>query len=716
MKHFKRHITDQQICILTFDREGSSANIFDPETFAELNEQLDFIEQDKSLKGVVFESAKPTIFIAGADLKGFAKADFDEARLRELIRQGQSTFNRVAKLPIPTAAAIHGICVGGGFELTLACDYRIASNHKSTKIGLPEVQIGILPAWGGSTRLPRLIGLMKALEVILTGRQYPGAVARKRGFVDEVTFPETLRKVALQWVSKGKRYRTQKSPLLWDNWALARMVIESKSRHQVDTKTHGNYPAPLKALEVAVQGLGRSFEASLQLEEDAFVKLATTPIAKNLVNIFFLQERSKKLQPPAELFPDLKSESIEPKKNVQDETLMVIGAGVMGAGIAQWVSSKGSRVILKDVNPEMLARGMASIAKIYRDGVKRRTFTPIAARAGQDRIIPVFTNVPLHEVTFVIEAATEKLEMKKAIFSKLEDEVPENAVLATNTSALSIDELANSLKNPSRLVGMHFFNPVHRMQLVEVIYGSHTSGKAVEATLDFVKKIGKLPVLVKDSPGFLVNRILLPYLAEAIRLFQEGLDPMWIDHLMLQFGMPMGPLRLMDEVGFDTGQHVAKDLEARLPSAVPMNDVLVRFMERGWFGKKSGRGFYVYNSGSKGKETINPSLSQFQVAQKIQQPDLSKADLARDRMVLLMINEAARVLEEKVATHPEDVDFGMIMGTGWAPFRGGPLRYADQLGIKMVVERLTELESKVAPYFKPAHLLKEKAARNETFY
>ncbi len=390
--------------------------------------------------------------------------------------------------------------------------------------------------------------------------------------------------------------------------------------------------------------------------------------------------------------------------------VLVIGAGLMGAGIAQWLSSRGIRVLLKDVGPAPLGKGMQAIAKIYREAVKRHLFSETEARNGYDRILPFFEEIPLRDVEVVIEAAVENLELKQAIFADLESRVSPGTLLASNTSALSIDAIASSLEHPERVVGIHFFNPVHRMQLVELVRGTKTDAASLHTALKFVKGIGKLPVLVKDSPGFLVNRILLPYMVEAVRLFTEGHRVETIDRVMLDFGMPMGPLRLTDEVGLDVSEHVAKDLEQRVKHLAPLNDLLSKMVQKGWLGRKSALGFYKYGPGDDRK--VNPQLGSFQRAEPT---TVNEGDL-RDRLVLLMVNEAARTLEEKVVDAPEDVDFGMIMGTGWAPFRGGPLRFADHLGLQTVLSRLNNLRDRVGSYFEPSSLLIDKATRGEGFY
>ena len=697
-----REITDSGICILTFDRPDSTANILDQQTLDELNKHLEFLEQEKSLNGCVIHSAKPKIFIAGVDLNAFASELSDDAVL-ELIDSGQKTFSRLSQLHITTVAAIHGACLGGGLELALACDYRVASFDKVTKIGLPEVQLGILPAWGGSTRLPRLIGFVKALNVILSGKIYAAKHALKLGIVDTVTYPEYLLNRASEKTRDSKR---MDSPYFFANALLVATLIARKVRKDIIKKTKGNYPAPLKALKVIKQSLRGTVDNSLKREKQALLELAKTEASRNLVNIFFLQERSKKLKVNG---PDLNASQKSSRKITK---AAVVGAGVMGSGIAQWLSARNIKVLLKDISKEQLAHGMKLAHRLCKDGIKRKVFTKVDAQKAMDRIRPVTTDVPLHNIDMVIEAVVEKMDLEKKIFHQLEELAGPNTILATNTSALSISEIASELKRPENVIGIHFFNPVHRMKLVEIIKGENTSNETLDRTLGFVKGIGKLPVIVSDSPGFLVNRILMPYLLEAVRLFEEGYSVRLIDDAMLQFGMPMGPLRLIDEVGLDVAQHVALDLNERLKSPIQLTDILKKMLQLDWTGKKAGRGFYYYRKGSHANNE-NPDLAKFQETRPSSPVD---RDMLQDRMLLLMINEAARCLEENVVEAPEDVDFGMIMGTGWAPAHGGPLRYADTITLPLVAKKMERLQRTVSDHYQPCDLLIDRVNKGHPFY
>ena len=451
-----REVRVDGICVLTFDRRDSVANIFDDLTFTELNAHLDYLESPaaRNVQGVIFISAKGKIFIAGADLHGFTSGAMTDERLGGIIDRGHQTFHRIACLAVPTVAAIQGVCVGGGLELTLACDWRVACNDSATKLGLPEVQIGILPAWGGSVRLPRLIGLPKALEIILTGKQLAGVPARKVGLVDEIAYPEGMLSTAEKCIRRGKR-PALKTPLA--NRVPARGIVAALARKNALAKTRGNYPAAPRAIEVATAALGVSESAALRLEREAFVALAKTDAARNLMGIFFLQERAKKIKLPADLPGAATLGKPAPVKKAA-----VVGAGLMGAGIAQWSAARGLRVLLKDINPAALSKGIQSISKIFADATKRRVFTPADAQAAFDRVVPVAADVPLRDMDLVVEAAVEKLDLKKKIFASLESQVSTGTVLATNTSALSIDAIADGLKAPASVVRIHFYHPVHR--------------------------------------------------------------------------------------------------------------------------------------------------------------------------------------------------------------------------------------------------------------
>jgi 3-hydroxyacyl-CoA dehydrogenase/enoyl-CoA hydratase/3-hydroxybutyryl-CoA epimerase len=695
----RRAIRNDDICVLTFDRPGSSANIFDRATLVDLREHLLAIASQSRLNGLILTSAKPSIFIAGADLKSMSEASSDG--IRELIELGQSVMNCLADLSIPTVAAIHGAAVGGGYEVSLACDYRIASTDRATKIGLPEIQLGLLPGWGGCTRLPRLIGLPKALDIILAGKTVAAKRALNYGMVDAIVPPEYLIEQASKILRRGKR--AQRSFRLANNAPVA-SILRKRLTSRLLRKTRGHYPAVLKALDVVTHGISKTVSESLALEREGIVELTKTDTCRNLIQLFFLQERAKKLSAG--------SAGVPPADSKITRTA-VIGAGVMGAGIAQWLTAKNLKVILRDINTEQVARGLAAISKLYHDGAKRRIFTPLEARQGMDRVFPAPEPVPLKPVELVIEAAVERLDLKKKIFLDLDTRTDKQTILATNTSALPISELAAATRHPERVVGLHFFNPVHRMRLVEVVAARQTSPEVLQRAVKFVQQIGKLPVLVKDSPGFVVNRILMPYLIEAGNLFEAGVPIRDLDEAMLDFGMPMGPMRLLDEVGIDVALHVAETVVAHFPDRTVIPEILQHMVKSRQLGRKAGRGFYIHHRGKEPRP--NRSLAIAHPASRIPSTPTDSKTL-QDRMVLLMVNEAARCVEEGVVSGPEDVDFAMVMGTGFAPFHGGPLRYVQTIGTKPAVERMETLVRAGATHFEPCQLLRNLAASGRGFY
>jgi 3-hydroxyacyl-CoA dehydrogenase/enoyl-CoA hydratase/3-hydroxybutyryl-CoA epimerase len=677
----RREIGDDGICILTFDRPESGANIFDAVTMQSLREQVDAIEKDASIKGVIVTSAKKSIFIAGADLKTLLK-QARTGEMRAFISEGQKVFNRLAALKVPTVAAIHGACAGGGYEITLACDYRVASDDPATKIGLPETTLGLVPAWGGATRLPRLIGANAAAEVILKGKLYGAAEALKIGLVDEVVPKEQLLEAARKRLQIGKRKMEGGAPATPGSQELA------------PPKASGN-AAPGRAYEIIKRSADSSIEESLAMEVDAISELGATDATQNLIRNFFLADKYRK-----------GSSKTPPEKILH---AAVIGAGVMGSGIAQWLSSRGVSVILRDVDSAAIDRGLANIEKTYADAVKRGLMNETKAKEGRARIVASTQPGPLRDVQIVIEAASEKLEIKKKIFADLAANTPDATILATNTSALPIEELATSTGTPARVVGLHFFNPVSRMKLIEVVAGRQTSEEIRERALAFARQIGKLPVLVQDSPGFLVNRVLFPYLLDAAEMFENGVNAEEIDGALLEWGMPMGPLRLIDEIGVDITVDIASTLEKAFGARDRAPEILQKMYAAKMLGRKSGSGFYKYEGK---QQTPNDALREWR------QESGEKFGLENitNRLVYLMVNEAARCLEEKVVASPEDADYGMVLGTGFPIFRGGPLRYAESLGLNKVVTDMDGIHSRAGEKFAPCDLLRKHAQDGTTFY
>ena len=691
----RREIGDDKICVLTFDRPESGANIFDGATLDELGEHIDFIKNDSSLCGVIITSAKKSIFVAGADLKTLLQ-EAQSGDMRAFIAKGQGIFNRLADLKIPTVAAIHGASAGGGYEVTLACDHRIASDDPSTRIGLPETTLGLIPAWGGCTRLPRLIGSEKAADVILKGKLYSAQEALKLGLVDEIAPRDQLIDAARKKLAEGKRKPSSAAEK------------EISAPHAV-----GN-PAPARALEIINRTFSISPDESLRMELDAIVDLGWTESTQNLIRNFFLAEKYKK------------GTSRAPGEKVVHAA--VIGAGVMGSGIAQWLSSRGVTVILRDIAREQIDHGLANIEKIYAEAVKRGLMTEAKAKEGRARICGSTAPMELRDVQFVIEAASEKIDVKKEIFRALAMEAGPKTIVATNTSALPVSALADVTVSPDHVIGMHFFNPVSRMKLVELVVAKETSEETRDRSLAFVRQIGKLPVIVRDNPGFLVNRVLFPYLLDAAELFEAGLDAERMDNALVKWGMRMGPLRLIDEIGVDICVDIGNTLEKAYGRRDHVSAVLLWLRDGRMLGRKTGAGFYKYEGKT---QSTNESLARWRSGLHGEPegaegpnipPDwhrdprlqLNEEDLAR-RLVLLMVNEAARCVEEKVVDSSEDADYGMILGTGFAPFRGGPLRYAEHLGLSEVVEELERL-GRTEEKFLPCEILKKHACDGTKFY
>ena len=702
--HVRLDIHSDNVAHVIFDRQGSSANIFDADAMRDLATHVEAIRSNTSITGVVFESAKNSIFIAGADVTAFIDNGDSAEALEQLVADGQAVFTMIEALSVPTLAAIHGACLGGGLEMAIACDYRIASPDSATKIGLPETSLGIVPGWGGCARLPKLIGLPNALMMILQGKRVVAAQARKYGLVDQVVPKFHFHRWSRILLAKGKPTR----PSHWKtNNPLMARVIASKARSALTAKTRGHYPAPFRALDIVIRGLRLPLERTLELERKTLVELIRGEISNNLVRIFFMQERAKHLSLKDVSF--VESTGAEELSPIND--VAVIGAGTMGAGIAQRCAARNHNVILKDLSTDALAKGLAAIGKVFAGAAKRRSITKTDAERGMDRVHATHENIPLQNIDMVIEAATENMDTKKKIFAGLEAATNDHAILATNTSALSISDLAASTSRPEAVVGVHFFNPVHLMQLVEIVVGAETSPETVGRTIRFVQQLGKMPVVTRDTPGFAVNRILMPYLTEAGHLADAGATVRNIDEAMLDFGMPMGPLRLIDEVGIDVANHVAQFFGASFGERLPAPDSLGKMVTQNLLGRKTSRGFYTYPS--KGDPAVNSMIASFTTSADAK--DLSR-DVLQERMVLMMLNEAARCMEEEVVSSPEDIDFAMIMGTGFAPFRGGPLRYTDALGATHVVERLEHYAQTHGIRFEPCDALKTMAATNDSWY
>ena len=663
------------IAWVVFDDPDAKVNVLGPESVAQLDKILDGLTKQKP-KAVVFISAKPGIFIAGADIKELARIR-DAGHGTDLSKAGHRIFAKIERLGVPTVAAIDGACLGGGCELALACRFRVATDNPKTQIGLPETQLGIIPGWGGSQRLPRLIGLRAALDIICAGKSVSADKARRIGLVDAAVPSVVLRSTATRF-ALGLQRVSRKRVVLQNIWPVRPIICRAARKHVV-ALTKGHYPAPEQAIDAIEQGLAGSLDDGFEKEAKIFGAVSVTPECRNLIRVFFLREKYSKLT--------FNTESVERAGPISTRAMTapvrkvgVLGAGVMGAGIAQWCSARGLTVRLKDIKPEFVAAGVKRIADTYREGVKRRKMSELDAQHGLGRVHPTTDYTGFGDCDLMIEAVLEKMEVKRQAFGELTEQLRSDCMVASNTSAIPIDELAEASGRPKRFVGIHFFNPVHKMPLVEIVYGTKTAPEVIAAAVDFAKQLKKIPVIVKGTPGFLVNRLLMPYLNQAGVLLGEGVSIESIDDAMLDFGMPMGPLRLIDEVGIDVAYDVAHELAEAFKGRMTVAPILRLVHEEGLKGRKGGAGFYIYKKGK--EERVNrrvvKALKQGAQPSRV---DPRPPEEIQKRLLGVMIQEAKLCLSEGVVAAEDDIDVGMIFGTGFPPFRGGLVKYARDAGL-----------------------------------
>ncbi len=718
---FRLSVEPDGLALLVFDTPGEKVNKFSTAVMREFERVIDGLAARTDVRALLLLSAKPGIFIAGADVNEIAKADQNADP--EMIRGGHRTFNKLANLPYPTVAAISGACVGGGCETALSMDWRLASDSPKTQIGLPEVKLGILPAWGGTTRLPRMIGLANAIDVILGGKVLDAKRAKKIGLVDEVV-PEAILEEWAKSFARGK-FGSRKRSNAGAGGAPARVrepkltekllegpgkgLVFSKARQAVLKETKGHYPAPLTALGVVEKGFGEDFTKALELEVEGVGSLIGTPVMRSLMGLFFRMEEVKKETGVEAL--GAPGAGVKPRKIVR---VGVLGAGVMGGGIAQLAADKGYPTRMKDIKADALALGFAQAARIWKEQLKKRRMT----RADFARKM-AFLSGSLEYAGFegcdiTIEAVLEKMTVKQAVLADWERVAPANAIFASNTSTLPITEIASKAAHPERVVGMHFFNPVNKMPLVEVIYGAKTDPEVTATIFDLAKKLGKTPVVVKDSPGFLVNRILSPYIGESVRLLVEGNSMESVDKAMRTFGMPVGPIELLDDVGIDVAAKAGGTMAAAFPERMPADPALEKLVEAGRLGRKAKKGFYFYERERRGGPDPN-AYRDLGLSTPSKNLNLSSS-VIQERLVLPMINEAAFCLSEGIVASPAKLDLAMIFGTGFPPFRGGLCAYADSLGARAVVEGLEKLARVKGERFSPAPRLVDMARQGKRFF
>ncbi len=701
------------VAVVEFDLVGEKVNKFSTPVMTRLKEVLEDLKKS-SYKAVIFKSNKPKIFIAGADIEEI-KSMTTKEQFEAAVKGGQEIMNMVEDLPMPTMAAINGACMGGGCEFIMSCDYRIASEDPSTKIGLPEIQLGILPGFGGTQRMPRIIGLQAALDIILAGKAVNAKKAQKIGLVDKVVHPNLLEEQAMKWAKEiiaggSKKRRKKFAPQGLVNKVLegvGRGVVYKKAREGVMKATKGFYPAPLEALAVIEKTHGMSDrEAGMRIEREGFCKLGVTDISKNLISVFYLTEMVKKQS-------GVTGVQVKPK---EVKALGILGAGTMGGGIAYVAADKGIQVRMKDLSSDALGKGLKHASDLWMKLLKRKSIDKYQFQQKMDMVSVSTDYSGFKNLDVVVEAIVEDMGIKQKVIGECAGQMRSDAIIVTNTSSLSVTEMSKGHPRPEYFAGMHFFNPVNKMPLVEVIRGEKTSDETIATIFELTKRMGKMPVVVKDGPGFLVNRLLLPYMAEAAFLMQEGMSIEVVDKAYVkEFGMPMGPFELMDEVGLDVCIKVLKIFKKAFGDRIELAPLMEQLGSTGRLGKKNGKGFYQYSADGK-RGDVDQSVYAALGLGTATNPYDSKECI--ERGVFAMINECSlALLEDHIVETPHEVDLAMIMGTGFPPFRGGLLRYADSIGTQYVADQLaTYAASRKAARLKPATPLTNLAKGNSKFY
>jgi 3-hydroxyacyl-CoA dehydrogenase/enoyl-CoA hydratase/3-hydroxybutyryl-CoA epimerase len=697
---------DQNVVTVWLDVPGMPVNIINADVMADLDAMLNQLERDKSVALVMLRSSKDSGFLAGADVNAIAGLS-DPSEAREIVARGQKLFNRLAALPMPTVAVIHGNCLGGGLEMSLACDYRFALDDPRTKLGLPETQLGIIPGWGGTQRLPRLIGQSEALSMILEAKRVSAREALGSGLVDAIAAPELFEERLAEFIQarrshqsvsrrKGSCYQRMLDRNALGRW-IVRRVVERKIGQRA---TH--YPALAAAMRAVSVGLREGIEQGLQAEQDEFVRLIGMPSCKNLIQLFLQRERARKAE--TWVSRDTPSERVT--------RVAVIGGGVMGAGIAQAALVSGSSVVIKELNSDLAEAGRKRVQDLFTSAQKKGVFTAADVDRHVSRLTVTDTWNDLADCDLAIEAVVERMDIKQKVFSELDRVLKPTAVIASNTSALPIHTMARDGEHGERVAGLHFFNPVHRMPLVEVVRTETTNEATIATLVNFVRGLGKVPIVVNEGPGFLVNRILFPYMDEAVRLVEEGVPVEEIDRAARQFGMPMGPLELLDTVGLDVAADVAETLLVGPADDIPTPERLKAMVSAGHLGRKSGRGFYEYGSGKPKPADLKIASNGANALRLPNAVAIEPGDTLsglQQRLLLPLVNEAAACLGDGVVGEAWMVDLGMVLGTGFAPFRGGPLKLADTWGVPRVVATLEQLSDECGPRFRPTEALRTAA-------
>ena len=665
LRHWKTELRQDGVLVLSFDREGESVNTFGQGVLIELNSLLERIALEPP-KALVLRSAKEKGFIAGADIREFQEFDA-KGTIGDSIRRGQNLFQRIAELPFPTVAAIHGFCMGGGTEISLACRYRVASNDPSTKIGLPEVMLGIFPGWGGSARLPQLVGAPAAMDMMLTGRSLSASAARAIGLVDKVVDPAGLIDAAAALALKGVERPFKQRFMAWatNTWPARQLIAPKMIKMTARKARKEHYPAPYALIETWRRSAGNDIRARLDAERKAVVKLAATPTARNLTRVYFLQERLKGLG----------------GKDHGIAHVHVVGAGVMGGDIAAWAAYKGFQVTLQDREQRFIDTAMTRAQELFAKRVKDAGKRPEVAA----RLVSDLEGAGVASADLLIEAIIERPDAKRDLYAAVEPKMKADALLTTNTSSIPLTELREHIARPAQFAGLHYFNPVAMMPLVEIIQHDGMAPDTAKRLAAFCKAIDKLPVPVAGTPGFLVNRLLFPYMLEAVTAYSEGIPGPVLDKAAVKFGMPMGPIELIDTVGLDVASGVGAELAPFL--GLPIPAALAAPPEAGKRGKKDGQGLYRWENGKAQKPEI-PS-------------DYKAPDDLEDRLILPFLNEAVAALHDGVVADAELLDAGVIFGTGFAPFRGGPIQYIRDSGAEVLLAKLKALQATYGDRFAP---------------
>jgi len=722
------------VALITFDLPNESVNKLSRAVKDEFVALVTRLERDTTVQAAVLISGKPDVWIAGADIEEFLqlKTASDAERLS---RDGQMLLDSLERLRVPIIAAIHGACLGGGLEAALACRYRIGTDHPKTILGLPEVQLGLIPGAGGTQRLPRRIGLTSALDLILTGKHVRAKKALQLGLIDELVHPSILRSVAIQRareVAEGRRKSERRGGgmkgVLLDGNPAGRAIVLRKAREQTLAKSRGHYPALIAAIDVVAAGYDLGVAHGYREESRRFGEMAMTDVSRQLIFLFFATNELKKdpgVEPSEH--PDLPVAAFEP---LPVEKIAIIGAGFMGAGIASIAVQHGSLVRLKDADHARVAKGYSAVRDVLKERLTKKQITRIQysdymALLGGTVDYSGFGNVDL-----VIEAGFEDLAVKHQVLRETEAAISQTAIFASNTSTIPINLIAQASSRPERVLGMHFFSPVHKMPLVEVITTQQTYPQVTATAVAYAKKLGKTVIVVNDGPGFYVNRILSPYINEAGILLDQGVAVDIIDKALVDFGFPVGPITLIDEVGLDVAAKAGKIMADAFPDRMQPAKSLQAVVASGRYGRKSKKGFYTYDKEGK-KGEVDPSVYGLFLAPgtipvvKTMAPVTSPetpvipempAIQVQQRTVLAMLNEAARCLNDGIIKSPRDGDVGAVFGIGFPPFRGGPFRYMDSLGIQIVVQRLEDLNARFSGRFEPSDLLLEMARRKQVFY